>query len=309
MSVARITCRLPWHADAVTPELSIVVVHYRIPAVLAECLARLSRFAPHAELIVVDTDPDDAMLDHLRSSYPGLKVVPAPNHSFAHAVNLGLRRTHAPLLAYMNADVYVEAETFPLLQAALAAHSEAGIAGPLALNPNGRPQDQGPDYRLYYLRLPRTPGAAIRVPWLAGCLQMLRRDVLERCGGLDPSLRFYNEDIEFCVRAHRAGFTILLVRAPVLHVGGSSTPSLDAFMLEGRRGGMQVSRRYYPPIVRRLHRAGLWFEARFGTLFGRDLKARGRYHEMLTMVRNKGFDESPFGATLTERRTTGDYRA
>ena len=276
---------------------------------MSECLTRLARFAPRAELIVVDTDPDDAMLDRLRSRHPGLKLVRSSNHSFAHAVNLGLRCATAPLLAYMNADVYVEAETFPRLQAALAAHGAAGIAGPLALRPNGRPQDQGPAYRLHYLRLPRTPGASIRVPWLAGCLQLLRREVLERCGGLDPSLRFYNEDLDFCVRAHRAGFTLLLVRAPVLHVGGSSTPSAGMFMLEGRRGGMQLSRRYYPPVVRHLHRAGLWVEARLGRLFVRDLQVRGRYHEMLTMVRDQSFDESPFGATLSERRVPEESRA
>lgn len=292
-----------------TPELSVVVVHYRVPQLLAECLARLQRFVPQAELILVDTDPDDATLERLGSLYPRLTVVRATNHSFAHAVNLGLRHAGAPLLAYMNADVYVEAETFPHLRAALAEHGRAGIAGPLALGPDGRPQDQGPDYRLHHLRLPRRPGAAIAVPWLAGCLQLVRREVLERCGGLDPSLRFYNEDIDFCVRAHRAGFSTLLVATPVLHVGGSSTPNVGVFMLEGRRGGMQISRRYYPPVVRRLHRAGLWLEARLGAVFAQSPEKKRLYNELLRMLGATGFDESPFGATLTERRTTEEPRA
>lgn len=298
-----------WHADCVPPALSIVVVHFNVPSVLMECLARLGRFAGDAELILVDTDPDDAVLAAVRAAHPRVRVVRATNHSFAHAVNLGFKHASAPSVAYMNADVFVEADTFRHLTEALAKTPGSGIAGPLALTPSGRPQDQGPDYRLHYLRLARSPGAAIRVPWVAGCLQLLSREVIERCGGLDPTLRFYNEDIEFCIRCNRAGYRSLLVATPVLHVGGSSTPNLGAFMLEGRRGGMQLSRRYYPPVVRSLHRAGLWLEARLGSTFVRGAAARARYLEMLAMVRSRRFDESPFGPTLGDHRSPYGNRA
>ena len=297
-------CSRVWHAGHVTAELCIVVIHYRVPRVLAECLARLQRFVPDAEIVLVDTAPDDDVLAEVHAAHPGIQLVRATNHSLAHAVNIGIKRSRAPFVAFMNADVYVEPSTFDELLAVLASEPQAGIVGPLALTPRGRPQDQGPDYLFHYLRLPRAPGRSVEVPWLAGCLQLVRREVLAHCGGLDPSLRFYNEDIEFCVRARRAGFRSRLVATPVLHLGGSSTPAAAAFMVEGRRGGMQLSRRYYPPWVRRLHRAFLIAEGWLGATFAGDDTMRERYRLQLAMAWQGRFDESPFGATLQDLRPT-----
>jgi N-acetylglucosaminyl-diphospho-decaprenol L-rhamnosyltransferase len=324
----------PVHAAAA--ELGIVVVHYRDEAVLATCLQRLAVSAPSAQVVVVDTSGHAAaaavVTRHVDATR-GARVthLPAPNHSYAHATNVGWKALDAPLLAVMNADTWVEAATFAALEAALASRPAAGLAGPMATDRHGRVQDLGLPYRAHYLRLrwarraddhppiggagsARTGGAALRapaavsVPWLSGCLQLARREVLDAVGGYDPSLRFFNEDWEFCLRARRAGYTCQLVDTPVVHLGGTSTPAHPAFHVEGRRGGYALSRRYATPTVRRAHRAFLWLEAGLGARLARGAAERAAHRRMLAMLRADDFDTSPFLATLNDPRIEREER-
>lgn len=291
-------------ADA---QLGIVVVHYRDERVLEECLERIAGSAKDAEVVVVDTSGNDAAAAVV-GCHARARRVPTPNHSYAYAANVGFKALDTPLLALMNADTWVEGATFTDLEAALRAHPEAGVAGPLATDRHGAIQDLGLPYRVHYARLRRAPRHVVTAPWLSGCLQLVRRAVLDAVGGYDPSLRFFNEDLEFCLRARRAGFACLLVDTPVVHLGGTSTPSDPAFHVEGRRGGYTVSRRYLAPSYRRGHRAFLGLEASLGMRFARDAAGRAAHERMATMVRTGDFDTSPFGATLDASSVTVDTR-
>lgn len=287
--------------DGMTGTLSVVVIHHRTPEVLARCLERLVPAAPGAELLLVDTAPDPTVLAALQRRYPELTIVRAPNHSLAHAVNVGLRHAHAPWIAVMNADVYVEPDTFTRLLADATAHPRAGVLGPLAWTPSGRRQDLGPLYHPNYLRLAARPGGSVSVPWLSGCLQLLRRATVDAVGGYDASLRFYNEDLDYCLRARAAGWQCRLVDAPVVHLGGSSTPDDPDFLLEGLRGGYQMSRRYLPAVVRRLHRSALRIWGAVGARTARRPAWRAAYARLAAMARDGDFDEGPFGTTLQDR--------
>ncbi|MFO7546019.1 MAG: glycosyltransferase [Trueperaceae bacterium] len=317
-------------------ELGIVVVHYRDEEVLDTCLERLAVSAPAAKVVVVDTSGNDAaaaVVARHESVTQTARVtrVRAPNHSYSHAANIGWKELDARLLAIMNADTWVEPATFAGLEAAMASHPTAGLAGPLATDRHGRLQDLGLPYRANYLRLgwarrasdasthdvARSAGgvdarrrapAAVTVPWLSGCLQLVRREVLDAVGGYDPSLRFFNEDLEFCLRARRAGFACLLVDTPVVHLGGTSTPAHPAFHVEGRRGGYALSRRYATATVRRAHRAFLWLEAGLGARLARSDAERTAHRRMLAMLRAGDFDTSPFGATLDDAGAEDEAR-
>lgn len=287
------------------PDLGVVVVHHRSPEPLFDALWRLGAVEQDAVIVLVDTAPDPDVLAEARRIVPSLRVVTPTNHSYSHSVNTGfeaLAELEPRYLALMNADVMVEQDTFTALMAALEAHPDAGIAGPLALTPAGRPQDLGPLYAVNYRRLRRAADGRVRVRWLSGCLQVVRPAVLESVGGYDPAFRFCNEDTEFCLRAAvRGSFTSLLVDTPVIHLGGTSTPSHPAFHVEGRRGGYLLSTRFQPPTVRFLHRGFLRAEAAVGGTFARDPVTKAAHRRMAALIRCGGWDDSPFGATLDDR--------
>lgn len=299
--------------QGVNTGLGIAVVHYRTPEVALDCLTRLKRAAPAAEVVLVDTAPEEAFQQRLAEQHPHVRFLAAPNHSYSHSVNLGVAQLRTPLVALMNADVLVEPTTFTDLATVLTQHPGGAVVAPLALDGDGAPQRMGWPYERNYRRLrsaaraPQVAGAqpaTVSVSWLAGYLQLMPRTLWERVGGYDESFRFFNEDIDFCARVRQSGYPCLLANSPVVHLGGSSTPAHPAFHVEGRRGGMLLSQRHRGPIFRGAHRAFLWAEALLGRATARSAEKRQAHAMMLALLSSGGWDESPFGATLDERRTS-----
>lgn len=301
----------------VTATVGIAVVHYRTPEVALDCLARLEAAVPGAQVVVVDTAPEPAFQERLAAAQPAARFIAAPNHSYSRSVNLGVAALTTHYIALMNADVLVNPDTFDRLLAALAMHDGLAVAAPLALAPGGAPQRMGLPYALHYWRLRRAAArtaaatggqdseaqvsAAVEVPWLAAYLQCMPRAVWERLGGYDESFRFFNEDMDFCFRVREHGYRCLLVDAPVVHLGGSSTPAHPAFHVEGRRGGMLLTLRHRGAAYRAAHAAYLWLEAWLGSRLARSASGRQAHRAMLRLLRSGRWHDSPFGATLDDR--------
>ena len=275
-------------------DLTILVIHYRTPDLLRECLTRLESSAPGARLIVVDSSPQETLGDSF-----GIEILRVRNHSFAYAVNYGLKRADTPFIAHMNADVFVEPETFPKLLKAVR-EPGVGMVGPRARTQDGRLQKQGLPYRWHYARLGRAKRDSVSAPWLSGCLQLVRAEAVAAVGGMDASLRFYNEDMEWCFRFRRAGWACRLVETDVLHLGGSSTPRDPRFIVEGFRGGYKLSQRFHGAVYRQIHRAAARLISRWNARFSRNPVQRRAAEQIGEMFRQDEFDESPFGETLSE---------
>ena len=278
--------------------LSIVVTHYETPQLLADCLKQLSALAPEVPVTVVDTSLSNGALA-VGAAFPRVDMLSAVNHSMANAVNLGLKRAlrgSSPFILQMNADVILSEHTLPTMVAALQ-RPGVGMVGPRCRTPTGTWQHQGVLYERYYALL-QLGMRAVPVSWLSGCCQMVSREVVERVGGLDSSFRFYNEDIEWCWRVRAAGYRCELLRESVVHIGGASTPDSPLFLLEGLRGGYQLSRRYQSPLYRELHRRAVAAYANLQIRLHRD--SHTPYKQVKQMFERELFAESPFGSTLNE---------
>ncbi|HEX7021684.1 MAG TPA: glycosyltransferase family 2 protein [Trueperaceae bacterium] len=279
--------------------LSVLVLHHKTPQLLQQCLKRLCDYSPEAHITVVDTGPAEAAESLVRRDFPGVRLLKAANYSMAHAVNCGLKTTRTPFVCHMNADVLIEADTLSALLDVVK-EDGVGMAGPLCLTAEGVPQDQGLPYRRFYRRLAHTHAPSLAVPWLSGCMQVVTRDVLLAVGGMDGSLRFYNEDTEWCWRLGRAGYACHLAKTSVVHLGGRSTPDTPAFLIEGFRGGYRLSQRYKSPLYRSAHRWAVLAMAAWQQRALRDPAKRQAYAEIAAMFRQRRFDVSPFGASLAE---------
>ncbi len=274
-------------------DLTVLVIHYRTPDILRECLARLEAFAPDARVVVIDSSPAG------ETPVLSVETLNVPNHSFAHTLNCGLKHARTPFIAHMNADVFVTEETFPALLRAVQEPS-VGMVGPRARAQDGRLQRQGLPYRRLYARLQRSQQNSVSVPWLSGCLQLVRREAVTAVGGMDASLRFYNEDMEWCFRLRRAGWVCHLVKTDVLHLGGASTPKDPRFIVEGYRGGYRLSQRYRGAIYQGLHRAAVRLISGWEAGFSRNSVQRQAAKQIEKMFQQGRFDESPFGETLSD---------
>jgi N-acetylglucosaminyl-diphospho-decaprenol L-rhamnosyltransferase len=287
------------------PALEVAVIHHATPTVLARCLEALAEHAPGVDVRVVDTAFDPSLPGQLDGIHPRLTWTAVPNHSLSAGVNAALRRARHPFLVHMNADVFVGATTFADLLSAMDDETVA-MSGPLALTAAGTPQDLGIPYRRHYARVRwrqrHASGrpAAVDVPWLSGCLQLVRLSAVHRVGGMDASLRFYNEDLEWCLRLRGAGLRCRLVATEVVHLGGAATPPGSRFLLEGLRGALVLSRRYAPPLVRGGHRLGVIGVAEVAARAASQPARRAAWREVARRFRADDLERSAFGPTLDD---------
>ncbi len=226
---------------------AVLIVNYRTYDALNRCLASL---APHLaagdEVIVVDYESDPRQLARaLEGSVPVVKLPRADNRGFAAGINLAAAQSRAPFLLLLNPDTIVEGPVVRTLEAWLASHPDAGVAGPRVLNADGTVQPSARRFpgvttllggRTTWLsrRFPKNwlsarnllaadAQAPVDVDWLSGACLMTRRDVFDAVGGFDELFFLYWEDADYCRRVAEAGYRRVYVPAgPVRHVGGAS---------------------------------------------------------------------------------------
>lgn len=175
----------------------------------------------------------------------------------------------------LNSDTRVEPRALSALVELLDGHPRAGIAGSTLLSPAGEVQASPFRFGGIASELQRgmrlgalsrllapwavvmpTPAAACAVDWVSGASMILRRTMLDEIGLLDEGLFTYYDDVDLCLRAHRAGWETWYVPASrVVHLEGASS------------GITEVARRR-PPY---------WFDARRRFL----LKNHGAVHAAL----------------------------
>lgn len=260
---------------------------------------RLGEHAPRTPVRVVDTGGAAEEVASACEVHAGARVERIANVGYAASVNHVLKTAPGPLICVMNADVLIDADTLPALTAPF--HDpRVALSGPLARTPEGPLQDQGLPYRYHTARLEgRGPHARLWVPWLSGCIFAVRVAAAHDAGGMDASLRFYNEDLEWGLRLRRRGWRLALLGAEVEHVGGASGPNDPRFLIEGLRGGMVVAQRHQPPWRRRAQRLAVMAVAALRARTARP-ERRPAWRAVLRMARRGRFDESPFGATLDD---------
>jgi GT2 family glycosyltransferase len=230
------------------------------------CLASLERLPDKPEhVVVVDNASTDGTAEAVSERFPEVELVRSPeNRGFAGGNNLGIARAlelGADHVLILNNDAEAEPGAIQALVDAALARPEAGSIGAKILF--AEPPDlvwfAGADYdprrgyngRQRGYREPddgrwagvqetdRACGAAMLVP----------RAVLERVGAFDESLFLYAEDVEWSLRAARAGFRHYVVGESVVrhHVsaaaGGESSPLT---LYYGLRNSLVVAERYAP---------------------------------------------------------------
>jgi GT2 family glycosyltransferase len=243
-----------------TSHVAIVILHWGSMEVTAGCLRSLSRvsFAGRTTVVLIDNarsfDPVLAGVD------PRLEVEvhrPPRNLGFAQGCVQGITRARqlgATLVLLLNNDVQVEPEFLDHLVQAAAESPEAGLLCPKILTLDGRrkPWYLGGTFSLWS-GIPvqarpdrRSPagGEPREVDYATGCVMLIKPAVVERIGSFDPSFFAYCEDLDFSLRARRAGFKILLVPRAVAYHAASDDERLSLGIYYSTRNLLEVMRRH-----------------------------------------------------------------
>lgn len=241
-------------------DLSIIIVNYNNRQFLADCLNSLKSAAHKAalEIIFVDNHSADDSVEFVKKNYPAVKVIAnTANLGFCRANNRGLKIYQGRYALLLNTDTIVKDGALDSMLEFMDAHPEAGAAGPKLLNVDGTPQHQGGLFNRKFW-LSKNP---VKVDYVVGAALMVRREVIDKVGGLDENFFFSNDDLDWCRRIRQAGWQVYFVpQAEVVHYGGYTTKKFNRrIFVEGFRGGLYFCKKHYGTLVYQVYRALLVF--------------------------------------------------
>jgi GT2 family glycosyltransferase len=196
------------------------------------------------EIIVIDNASRDGTCEQLQSEFPNVRIIlNEANLGFGRATNQGIRISIGRYVLLLNNDTLVLPEAFDRLIEFMDAHPEAGICTPKVLNRDGTLQKQCrrsfatpwdlfcyfsglskvfPHSRLFarYLVTYQDENAIHTVDAVSGSCMLIRRQVIDQIGLLDERFFAYQEDADYCFRAHKAGWEIYYYpKAQIIHYG------------------------------------------------------------------------------------------
>lgn len=206
-------------------KIGVVIVNWNGCQVTQDTLADLRRIhltGLEMQLYLVDNGSTDNSVAYFRGD-PDIELIELDrNTGFSYGSNAGIRSALAAGCEYillLNNDVYLTPEFLTLLVDWLASTPEAAIATP-------KIRYADPEQVIWYggglFRWPRLLGGMIGldeidrghydepriVDFATGCCMLVKRDVFKNIGLLDEDFPFYQEDVDFCIRAANAGFEI-----------------------------------------------------------------------------------------------------
>jgi len=215
------------------PLVSIIVLNYNGREDTLACLRSLEHLTYHnVNVVVVDNASSDGSEAAIRAAYPTLTFIQTgANLGFTGGNNVGIRHAlenGADYVLLLNNDTIVAPDFISVMVEVMEQNPEVGVAGPM----------------IYYFSAPETIwSAGGKIDWtrgltsmigvneedksqyglsprqtdfVTGCALMAKRAVWEKAGLLDDKFFMYYEETEWCVRATRAGYKIMLIPAAMI---------------------------------------------------------------------------------------------
>jgi GT2 family glycosyltransferase len=226
------------------PLVMVLVLNWNGGDVLLACLESVRRQThPRVRLVLLDNGSADGSLERAVARFPDVEVVRnGENLGYCLGNNRGLERAlreRADLVLLLNNDATLEPDAIAAMVRAIDAPPPAGIVGPKIVWSRRSPDEPvriwsagGEDRVRQNVGELRGNGEIDRgqfdrmedVGFVPGCALLVRREVLEKVGLLDPDYFAYLEDMDLCRRARAAGFRVRYApEARVIHDASRST--------------------------------------------------------------------------------------
>ena len=231
--------------------LAIIIVNYKTPDLIIECLRSLQDQIELGcdSVVVVDNASGDDSVKQLKAAVTQnqwqqwVKIVPSEvNGGFSAGNNLGIQSVSADAYLLLNSDTIVRPQAIANLKEAMHTYPQAGLISPRLEWLDGTPQIScfryhspvselinaaatNPISKLlvnYDVPLP-VSDMPMNPQWTSFACVLIRQEVIEQVGLMDEGYFMYFDDVDYCHQARDAGWDIVHVPAArVVHLRGGS---------------------------------------------------------------------------------------
>jgi GT2 family glycosyltransferase len=286
----------------VSVDISVIIVTYNSRAVVSRCLDALRRHQGDAmcEVIVIDNASPDRTADLVEHDYPWVRLIRRPiNAGLSAAINDGVAASAGRHVMQLNPDTHFDRDIVTPLAIYLAKHPDVGIVAPKLLDDDGTLQLScrafpgystaifnrysiltkvlpGNRYSRDYLMAGFDHASERDVDWVSGAALMFPRAVYDRLGGWDAGFFMFSEDVDFCRRAHDAGYRVVYDPTVVVyHSIGASQSASPRLVIERHRSMWRYYRKHLRGNALRDATTAAGIAARCGLVLGTNILKRG----------------------------------
>jgi GT2 family glycosyltransferase len=223
-------------------DLSAILVTWNSLEVTAAALESIHRHTESItyETFVIDngTTKDDSV-NELPKRFPWIRFTAnGENRGFTKANNQGIRESRGRHILLLNNDTLQIENALGRAVEYMDAHPDVGVLGVMHRN-----NDEERSFQPSFYDFPRpwretaallgfrgkpTPPPAVAeqdCDWVCGSFLMMRRECLNQIGPLDERFFIYDEDIDWCLQAHKAGWKVRFwPGTSIVHLGAAANP-------------------------------------------------------------------------------------
>lgn len=214
-------------------DLSLVIVHYKAPDLLEQCIKSITAKYPElrGHFVIVDNSPEKATRQRIKKTFPNERYIPSrKNVGFAKAINWGIYNSQSKYILILNQDIIMRDEAVQKMYDYLEKYQDAALCAPKLIYTDGSIQDSCCRFytpwvivyrRTWFGRLPFAKKSieiftmadydhqtTKDVDWVTGAAMMIRRAAVEKVGPMDERFFFYFEDVDWCRRFWESGWRI-----------------------------------------------------------------------------------------------------
>lgn len=181
------------------------------------------------EFFVVDNASSDDTVAIVERDFPQVRLMKNEvNRGFAAANNQAIRASIGRYVLLLNPDMRVAPDTIAKMVQHMDAHPEIGVLGPRLVDEQGnimphvRRFPRVSDQAAILLKLPHVVPTILdaylqkdfdyskdaSVDSVRGSCFMIRREVIEKLGGLDERYFIWFEEVDYCMQVVRAGWKV-----------------------------------------------------------------------------------------------------
>jgi GT2 family glycosyltransferase len=226
---------------------SIVILGWNQAEYTKLCVESVQRYTSEPyELILVDNGSKDDSAAFMQSVAGAKVIINGENRGFAGGNNQGIRAAAGRWIVLLNNDTIVTKGWLSRLISHAEKDPKVGMVSPMSNYVATADQRVSPDYTLETLQkfaalyARKHPGQQSRHEFLSGFCWLVKREVFAQVGVLDEEFAIGGfEDNDFCMRAHRAGWALVVARDTFIHHFGSKSfegNNLDRSHIQNENG-------------------------------------------------------------------------